>query len=138
MSDFSRRSFLSTVAGTALAASLPATAFSQTTKPAGKKPNVLFFMSDDMRVEIGCYNSMHHAQTPNLDALAKSGVRFDRNYCQFPICNPSRASLFTGKRPTITKVLGNGTNLRNVQPDIITLPQLFRMNGYVSARAGKI
>lgn len=138
MSDFSRRSFLSTVAGTALAASLPATAFSQTTKPAGKKPNVLFFMSDDMRVEIGCYNSMHHAQTPNLDALAKSGVRFDRNYCQFPICNPSRASLFTGKRPTITKVLGNGTNLRNVQPDIITLPQLFRMNGYVAARAGKI
>jgi arylsulfatase A-like enzyme len=138
MPDFSRRNFLGQLAGTALAASLPATAFSQTTRPAAKKPNVLFFMSDDMRVEIGCYNSMFHAQTPHLDALAKSGVRFDRNYCQFPICNPSRASLFTGKRPTITKVLGNGTNLRNVQPDIITLPQLFRMNGYVSARAGKI
>ena len=56
--------------------------------PQSCKPNVLFIMSDDMRVELGCYASMFNAKTPNLDALANAGVRFDRNYCQFPLCNP--------------------------------------------------
>ncbi len=95
-------------------------------------------MSDDMRVELGCYASMFQAQTPNLDALARSGVRFDRNYCQFPLCNPSRASLLTGRNPTRTGVLGNRTDFRVAHPDWISLPQLFRKNGYVAVRAGKI
>ena len=95
-------------------------------------------MSDDMRVELGCYGSMFDAKTPNLDALAKSGVRFDRNYCQFPLCNPSRASLLTGRNPTKTSVLGNRTDFRNAHPDWTTLPQLFKENGYVTVRAGKI
>lgn len=102
------------------------------------KPNVLFLMSDDLRVELGCYGSRFHAKTPNLDALAKSGVRFDRNYCQFPLCNPSRASLLTGRNPTKTGVLGNRTDFRVAHPDWISLPQLFRQNGYVSVRSGKI
>jgi arylsulfatase A-like enzyme len=137
MSPITRRKFLGQVAGTAAAASLPNLAFSQNTPPR-RKLNVLFLMSDDMRVELGCYGSMFHAQTPNLDALAKSGVRFDRNYCQFPLCNPSRASLLTGRPPTRTGVLGNRTDFRALHPDWTSLPQLFKENGYVSYRTGKI
>jgi arylsulfatase A-like enzyme len=95
-------------------------------------------MADDMRVELGCYGSRFRAQTRNLDMLAQSGVRFDRNYCQFPICNPSRASLLTGRPATRTGVLGNRANFRTAHPDWTTLPQWFRENGYVSVRAGKI
>jgi iduronate 2-sulfatase len=134
---WTRRDFLGTVAGAAAAASLPGVLQAQISKPA-RKMNVLFLMSDDMRVELGCYGSMFHAQTPNLDALAKSGVRFDRNYCQFPLCNPSRASLLTGRNPTRTSVLGNRTDFRTAHPDWTTLPQLFSQNGYVTVRAGKI
>ena len=103
-----------------------------------RRLNVLFLMSDDMRVELGCYGSIFHARTPNLDALARSGVRFDRIYCQFPLCNPSRSSLLTGRHPTTTGVLGNRTAFRDLHPDWISLPQLFKNNGYHTARIGKI
>src|ERR1035438_9420092 len=136
-SQFTRRDFLGTVAGAAAAASLPGVLHAKISQPA-RKPNVLFIMSDDMRVEIGCYGSRFGAQTPNLDALAKSGARFDRNYCQFPLCNPSRASLLTGRNPTKTSVLGNRTDFRTAHPGWTTLPQLFSQNGYVSLRSGKI
>ena len=134
---WTRRDFLGAVAGAAAAAAVPGALHAKAARPA-RKPNVLFIMSDDMRVEIGCYGSMFHAQTPNLDALAKSGVRFDRNYCQFPLCNPSRASLLTGRNPTKTSVLGNRTDFRIAHPDWTTLPQLFKDNGYLTVRAGKI
>lgn len=134
---WTRREFVGTVAGAAAAAALPGALPAAMTKPA-RKPNVLFLMSDDMRVELGCYGSMFHAQTPNLDALARTGIRFDRNYCQFPLCNPSRASLLTGRNPTRTSVLGNRTDFRVAHPDWTSLPQLFRQNGYVAVRAGKI
>ena len=110
----------------------------QKSQPPSKKYNVLFLMADDMRVELGCYGSTFHAKTPNLDALAKSGVRFDRNYCQFPLCNPSRSSLLTGRPATKTGVLGNRTAFRDIHPDWTSLPQLFRQNGYRVVRAGKI
>ena len=134
---WSRREFLGTVATASAAISFPAVLRGATDK-AARKPNVLFLMSDDMRVELGCYGSMFHAKTPNLDALAKSGVRFDRNYCQFPLCNPSRVSLLTGRNPTRTSVLGNRTDFRVAHPDWTTLPQLFGNNGYATMRAGKI
>ncbi|HEX9046807.1 MAG TPA: sulfatase [Verrucomicrobiae bacterium] len=134
---WTRRDFLGAVAGAAAAAGLPGSAFADPSKPS-RKPNVLFIMSDDMRVEIGCYGSRFGAQTPNLDALAKSGVQFERNYCQFPLCNPSRVSLLTGRNPTKTSVLGNRTDFRAAHPDWTTLPQLFRENGYATVRAGKI
>src|SRR5208282_5486870 len=135
---WTRRDFLGTVAAASAAVSFPTVLRGAVTKTGSRKPNVLFLMSDDMRVELGCYGSMFQAKTPNLDALAKSGVRFDRNYCQFPLCNPSRASLLTGRNPTRTSVLGNRTDFRVAHPDWTTLPQLFGENGYVTMRAGKI
>jgi arylsulfatase A-like enzyme len=138
MSHYTRREFLHQVAGAAAAASLSDSLLGQTTAPSQPKRNVLFIMSDDMRVELGCYNSMFGAITPNIDALAKSGVRFDRNYCQFPLCNPSRTSMLTGRHPVTTRVLGNGASFRTAHPDWITLPQHFKNNGYHSMRTGKI
>jgi arylsulfatase A-like enzyme len=99
--------------------------------------NVLFLISDDLRCELGCYGSKL-AKTPNLDRLAASGVRFDRAYCQFPLCNPSRSSMLNGRHPTTTGVLGNRTYFRDAHPDFISLPQLFKTNGYLSLRTGKI
>jgi len=138
MSEITRRTFLGQVATVAAATLLPKALFAQTPRPTARKRNVLFLMSDDMRVELGCYGSMFGAKTPNLDALARAGVRFDRNYCQFPLCNPSRSSLLTGQPPTRTGVLGNRTAFRSLHPDWVSLPQLFKENGYVSVRAGKI
>jgi arylsulfatase A-like enzyme len=135
---WTRREFIGSVAAASAAISFPAILRGAVTKTGPRKFNVLFLMSDDMRVELGCYGSMFHAKTPNLDALARSGVRFDRNFCQFPLCNPSRASLFTGRNPTKTSVLGNRTNFRVAHPDWITLPQWFKENGYATMRAGKI
>jgi iduronate 2-sulfatase len=149
MPAHTRREFLGQLAATGLVASVPSLLRAQTapasasapasaTGPARRKPNVLFIMSDDMRVELGCLASMFGCKTPNLDALGKAGICFERNYCQFPLCNPSRASLFTGHNPTTSGVLGNGVNFRNVYPDRIALPQLFKDNGYLTARTGKI
>ncbi|WP_128914472.1 sulfatase [Granulicella sibirica] len=128
-----RRRFLSQAAATAAAAALARSA-----RAATNPPNVLLLMSDDMRVELGCYGSRFHAHTPNLDSLASRGVRFDRNFCQFPLCNPSRSSLLTGQTPLQTEVLGNRTNFRDTRPELTSLPQLFKQQGYVTARTGKI
>jgi iduronate 2-sulfatase len=138
----SRRSFLTKAAGAALATALPSAA-QNTAQPKAaarrKRPlNVLFFMSDDMRPELASYNSCFNVHSPNIDALGAHGVRFDRNYCQFPLCNPSRSSLFTGHLPRETNVLGNSTAVVKQHPEWITLPHLFRQNGYTTLRTGKL
>jgi arylsulfatase A-like enzyme len=138
-----RRSFLNTVAGAALAATMRATAQS-TLATSGKsgrsnRPlNVLFLMSDDMRPELASYGSRFNVHSPNIDALGAHGVRFDRNYCQFPLCNPSRSSMFTGRKPVDTHVLGNNNAVTNEHPDWTTLPRLFREHGYTTLRSGKL
>ena len=102
-----------------------------------RKPNILFIAVDDLRPELGCYGSPI-AVTPNLDAIAKGGLLFNRAYCQQAICRPSRASLMTGTRPETTGLFHNYVSLRELQPDILTLPEHFIANGYEAAYVGKI
>lgn len=120
-----RRQFL----GTALAAPLWA--------QNARKRNVLFIASDDLNT---CLSTYKHpiVKTPNIDRIAKMGTRFDRAYCQFPLCSPSRSSILTGMAPDTTGIYELQTHFRKNIPDVVTLPQLFQKNGYFTARVGKI
>lgn len=104
------------------------------TKP---KYNVLFIGADDLRPELGAYG-VTAIKTPNIDKIAARGTRFDRAYAQYPVCNPSRTSLLTGRYPTQTGVMNNNDYFRRKHPDFVTLPQHFKENGYVTLRTGKI
>ena len=103
----------------------------------GEKPSVLFIMSDDLRDALGCYGHPL-AKTPNIDRLAARGVRFERAYVQYPVCNPSRSSILTGLRCEQTGVVGNGTFFRSALPDVVTFPQLLRKGGWTTHSFGKI
>ncbi len=100
------------------------------------RKNVLLLVSDDCRAGMGTYGGP--GITPNIDALAREGIRFDRTYCQYALCNPSRTSFLTGLRPDVTRVYDNATEFRKVVPDIVTMPEMFKNNGYSVARIGKL
>src|SRR5215217_7861685 len=128
MSAFSRRTFLTTVT----AAALPAAS--------GARPNVLFIAVDDLNDWIGCLGGHPDVKTPNMDKLAARGMLFTKAYCAAPVCNPSRASLMTGIRPSTSGVYENKQPMRDspVLKNAITMPQHFIAHGYRAVAGGKI
>jgi iduronate 2-sulfatase len=137
MPVFSRRHFLMGM-GVGLAGS---TALTAATPPqsssAARRRNVLFVAADDLN---HCFSTYGYPliRTPHLDAIARQGVRFDRAYCQFPLCSPSRTSIMTGLAPDATGVYDLRKHFRESVPDVVTLGQAFQNNGYFAARVGKI
>ena len=99
--------------------------------------NVLLVAVDDLNNRIGCYGDPV-VKTPNIDRLARRGVRFDHSYCNYPLCNPTRTSLLSGKRPETTRVYDNNTWPRKFLGDVVFMPEYFRAQGYFTARVGKI
>ena len=102
-----------------------------------EKMNVLFIAADDMNCDLDVYGKSQ-VKTPNLKRLAAMGIRFDNAHCQQPLCGPSRASLMTGLRPDSLNLHTLKHELRLKNPDVVTLGQLFKNNGYFSYRSGKI
>ncbi|MEM9676113.1 MAG: sulfatase [Bacteroidota bacterium] len=102
-----------------------------------ERPNVLFIAVDDLRPELGCYG---HSQiiSPNIDRLAQEGTLFQNAYCQQAVCAPSRNSLMTGLRPDAIGIYDLYTNFRTKVPNVVTLPQHFKQNGYQAETVGKI
>ncbi len=121
-----RRLFLQALAGTALSG-----------RPV-ERPNVLFLIADDMNdwtSTLGGYAG--RVYTPNQERLARRGVLFTQAYCSSPLCNPSRTSVMLGLRPGTTGIYDNTTWWRPALPDVVTLPEHFRANGYYAAGGGK-
>jgi uncharacterized sulfatase len=101
------------------------------------KPNVLLIVLDDMNMNLGVYGHTM-VKSPNIDRLASRGMRFDRAYCQFSLCNPSRASFMSGRRPESTGVLRNADPPRVKLKEEDFLPEHFSRNGYFTAGVGKV
>ncbi|MEM9400722.1 MAG: sulfatase, partial [Verrucomicrobiota bacterium] len=106
-------------------------------QPKHNKTNVLMIVIDDLRPELGCYG-VEEIKSPNIDKLAAKSMLFERAYSQYPVCNPSRASFLSGLRPYEVGIISNLVPFRRLHPDMVTLPQLFRNNGYYTAGIGKI
>jgi arylsulfatase A-like enzyme len=102
-----------------------------------KRPNVLFFAVDDLRPELGCYG-VAGIKSPSIDRIARQGMVFERAYCQQAVCSPSRTSVMTGARPDSTKVWDLVTHFRDAMPNVVTLAQHFKQNGYFVQGMGKI
>ena len=102
-----------------------------------KKPNILFIIADDLNTSLSGFGHKQ-CKTPELDSLAERGVIFNNMHCQYPVCGSSRASIMSGLYPYTNKTLGNSGSLRGSMPDVVTMSQLFRNNGYVAGRVSKI
>jgi len=116
-------------------ATLPTALQAKDTKE--QKPNVLFIAVDDLKPVLGCYGTPI-IKTPNIDRLANQGTVFLNNYVQQAISGATRASCLTGMRPDYTQVWDLVTRMRDMNPDIITIPQYFISQGYTTAGVGKI
>ena len=132
---FTRRDFLSTSLKAGAAAFTTGLLPKHTANAEGQY-NVLFISVDDLNTMLGCYGhpEMH---TPNIDRLAERGTLFNRAYCQFPLCNPSRASVLTGLRPDTTGIKNNDTDQGDTFDSVI-IPQYFKAQGYHTRSVGKI
>lgn len=111
--------------------------FAGNTLIAQDKPNVLFIAIDDLRPTIGAYDDPI-AKTPNIDQLAEQSVLFKMHYAQQAVCSPSRTSMLTGLRPDEVKVINQNADFRDTRPDAVTLPQIFKKQGYETVGIGKV
>lgn len=122
-----------------VAALVVACCFASTSLAAAERTNVLLIMADDLNDWIGPLGGHPQVKTPNLDRLAKRGVTFANAHCAAPLCNPSRAALFSGRQPWETGVLANdGDDVRKMHPDLVLLPQHFKAAGYRTFGTGKL
>jgi len=113
------------------------TALGFTAVQAAQKPNVLLILVDDLKPAMGCYGD-NAAITPNMDALARRGMRFDMAYCNQAVCAPSRFTLMLGSHSTSTGLYGLGSHLRKAYPGAVTMPQHFAKHGYRTESLGKV
>lgn len=141
MHKVTRRDFLK-AAGVGVGLSLTENAFSLNRNlfeknNSSNKYNVLFIVVDDLRPELMTYGA-DYIRSPNIDGLAKGGMVFSRTYCSVALCSPSRICVLTGARPETTGIYDLMTHHRKTMPNVITLPQLFKNNGYTTVGMGKI
>jgi arylsulfatase A-like enzyme len=132
-----KRLWFISIIGLALIGAIASALLATTAMAAGQKLNFLFIVVDDLRDTLGCYGNAA-VKTPNMDLLAMRGVRFDRAYAQYPVCNASRTSFMTGLRCEQTGVTDNNTFFRSKLPHIVTMPQLLRQRGWKAFSYGKI
>ncbi len=104
---------------------------------AKEQPNVVVFLVDDLRTELGCYGNQL-VKSPNIDAMAKEGVLFQNAYAQQAICAPSRMSILTGLRPESIGIYSLFTPLRSIHKEMVTMPQFFKEHGYTTVSVGKV
>ena len=123
---------LCTVLSMALLCASVTSVFSQ--KP---KPNVLFIVCDDLNTHVSS-SGYPHITTPAFDHLAAEGMTFRRAYCQYPVCGPSRTSFLSGLYPQSTGILSNKTDIREIRPGTVSLPQRFKECGYWTGAVGKV
>ena len=109
----------------------------QDPEPGRNRPNILFIAVDDLRTSLGCYGDPL-AKSPNIDQFAKTARRFTRAYVQQAVCGPSRTALLTGLLPDHSRVWHNRHRFRETRPNDVTLPQLFKQNGYRTISLGKV
>ncbi len=102
-----------------------------------KKPNVLFIVCDDLNTHVST-SGYPHISTPAFDELAAAGMTFRRAYCQYPVCGPSRASFLHGLYPQSTGILDNKSDIRDVRPGTVSMPQRFKESGYWTGAVGKV
>jgi iduronate 2-sulfatase len=134
----SRREFLFMLAGGAALPVLSTPIAMARHLPSNRrKMNVLFIAVDDLRPQLGCYGQKQII-SPNIDHLAAEGMLFERAYCQQAVCGATRASILSGVRPDTSKIFGNNTPVRKAMPNVVTLPEHFKKNGYETLSIGKI
>lgn len=107
------------------------------TVTAAQRPNVLFIVCDDLNRHVST-SAYRHIKTPALEALAAEGMTFNRAYCQYPVCGPSRASFLSGLYPESTGVVDNIADIREKRPGTPSMPQVFKQDGYWTAHVGKV